>query len=328
MSSPAFLLSLLILPVTCEGQIMNITLTGSALSAVTGHPFTFTCDTGSVSYRFRGITWTRQLKTGTQEYDLICNTFNGDELSCMSAIYNCTCSTNGRRTLTIPNVDFDTYQNSNWTCEFLRYRSNSVSLDVNVPLKRITLFNSTQRVKRVTEGERVTLVCETNPTKPPSTITWMIGEDVVTGGVTSRSRDSEGLTTTVSNLARTVTPGIHMKEIRCDGSYNEMNLKFTSKVIQLAVEGTDSSIRNPVVVTETDVRGLTFGAGVGVGMTVCLVPLLVAVAIFTAYRRRQTVTGAQQHTLYEGIDDSTRERNGNTSYEELRIYQNTSQRVV
>ncbi|XP_067664565.1 uncharacterized protein [Haliotis asinina] len=350
MSSPAFLLTLLILPVTCEGQSPSISLTGSASSAVTGHPFTFSCNAGLFSSWLRSITWIRQLKTDTREHLVACYDDKISEQSRISGFYNYTCTTNGLHTLTVPHVDFDTYQNSNWTCELQGFRSNRISLDVNVPLKRVTLFNLTRRVKRVREGETVAFECATNPTKPPSTITWMIGEDVVTEGVTIRSRDSNGLTTTVSGLTRTITPELHMKGIRCNGGYPAMNLNFTSKLIQLAVEGDMESSTKKLVVTRANVRELTFGAGVGVGMTVCLVPFLLAVAIFIALRTRQTVSaaenkprteatmhtkdtaalpcGAQPHNLYEGIDDSTRERSSNTSYEELRIYQNSKHRVA
>ncbi|XP_048239305.1 uncharacterized protein LOC124151285 isoform X2 [Haliotis rufescens] len=285
------------------------------------------------------------------------NIFKLNEVKCWdieSSIYNLTCPRNGIYTLTIPDVDFDTDQNTNWTCKFIGVRSNIIALDVNVPLESITLLNSTPRVKHVTEGDNITFECETSPTKPPSTITWMVAETAMTTGVTSWSRNNQGLTTTRSRFTRTVTSEIHMKDIRCDGSYTETNLTLTSKMIQLAVddgfyEGIDDSTRESDAKTTYEELqnsqnagpvargGVMFGAGVGVGMA-CLVPFIVAAAVYIVCRRgRQTLkdadpTQATEMTVnrtaqpsdgfYEGIDDSTRESDAKTTYEELQNSQN------
>ncbi|XP_048239307.1 uncharacterized protein LOC124151285 isoform X4 [Haliotis rufescens] len=180
------------------------------------------------------------------------NIFKLNEVKCWdieSSIYNLTCPRNGIYTLTIPDVDFDTDQNTNWTCKFIGVRSNIIALDVN---------------------------------------------DGFYEGIDDSTRESDAKTT-----------------------YEELQ---------------NSQNAGPVAR-----GGVMFGAGVGVGMA-CLVPFIVAAAVYIVCRRgRQTLkdadpTQATEMTVnrtaqpsdgfYEGIDDSTRESDAKTTYEELQNSQN------
>ncbi|XP_048239306.1 uncharacterized protein LOC124151285 isoform X3 [Haliotis rufescens] len=265
------------------------------------------------------------------------NIFKLNEVKCWdieSSIYNLTCPRNGIYTLTIPDVDFDTDQNTNWTCKFIGVRSNIIALDVNVPLESITLLNSTPRVKHVTEGDNITFECETSPTKPPSTITWMVAETAMTTGVTSWSRNNQGLTTTRSRFTRTVTSEIHMKDIRCDGSYTETNLTLTSKMIQLAVddgfyEGIDDSTRESDAKTTYEELQNSQNAGPvarGDGFYEGIDDSTRESDAKTTYEELQNSQNAgpvaRGDGFYEGIDDSTRESDAKTTYEDLQISQN------
>ncbi|XP_046563310.1 uncharacterized protein LOC124272202 isoform X4 [Haliotis rubra] len=427
-----FLLLLATLPVACEGRV---NLTGSSLTAVAGQPFAFTC---SNDFRITiDVYWTAQLPNGTSSFrarsyiDETCTyDFNPTD------IYNFTCPRDGPFTLTILDVDYRRHHNSNWTCfaEPLGERSNTVVLDVNVPLRTINLLTSTTHVLNLTEGDTMLLVCETNPTKPPSNITWMKDDDSITTGASSSTREDGGLTVTAGRLSMEVTREFHMKRIYCVGSYKETNLRTNTILLHVDVPLVEISIINstnlPLSMTENEdvtlvcetnptlplstiiwtkgnqtltedvtstsrasdgavvavsmatftpscddhlsriqcsgfykstriasksqtlfvhciskdeTSGPTFSAGVGVGMTICLVPLLVAAAVYILWwKRRHTMkdkTEPPESTdsaaapqsddghninMYESMDDNARERN-DTAYEELhmQVYENT-----
>ncbi|XP_046563307.1 uncharacterized protein LOC124272202 isoform X2 [Haliotis rubra] len=427
-----FLLLLATLPVACEGSVY---LTGSSTTAVAGQPFTFTCRNGLGRYYY--VNWTAQLQNGPSSFRV--RTYTDDECRYYfnpSDMYNFTCPLHSPFTLTILDVDYRTHQNSNWTClvELRGGRSNTVVLDVNVPLKTINLLTSTTQVLNLTEGDTMLLVCETNPTKPPSNITWMKDDDFITTGASSSTREAGGLTVTVGRLTMGVTREFHMKIIYCVGSYEGTILRTNTTLLYVDVPLVEISIINstnlPLSMTENEdvtlvcetnptlplstiiwtkgnqtltedvtstsrasdgavvavsmatftpscddhlsriqcsgfykstriasksqtlfvhciskdeTSGPTFSAGVGVGMTICLVPLLVAAAVYILWwKRRHTMkdkTEPPESTdsaaapqsddghninMYESMDDNARERN-DTAYEELhmQVYENT-----
>ncbi|XP_071092848.1 uncharacterized protein [Haliotis cracherodii] len=332
----AVILLLVVLPGMhiCEGQ--NVHLTGSAGTAVAGQPFTFTCRNRH-GFDFV-VDLIVELQNGTSQYQF----FPGLGVNCRidfgydPDIYNFTCSRD-MITLTILDVDYNTYQSSNWTCLDLDYYeiSNIVTLDVNVPLVAIGIMNSTNFPMAVTENDDVTLVCETNPTIPSSTIVWMKENNTLSEDVTSLSRPVDGGVVAVSMAKFTVSCDDHLTRIQCSGLYK--STQITSKSQTLFVH----------CITKEDASksGATFGAGVGVGMTLCLLPLLVAVAVYIVWwRRHQTQEDKTQPTestpsraarpqldsrqttnIYEGMDESTKQRN-NTTYEDIhvQVYENTA----
>ncbi|XP_067664568.1 uncharacterized protein [Haliotis asinina] len=429
--SGIFLLLLVSLLVACEG---HVNLTGSTITAVAGQPFTFIC--GNSFRMYFQVYWTAQLLNGTSSFSV--RSYVDEECRYSfntSDIYNFTCPRDGPFTMTILDVDYRTYQNSNWTCMVVPLfdRSNTIVLDVNVPLKTISLLTPTTRVLNLTEGDPMLLVCETNPTKPPSNITWTKDEDVITAGASSSTREDGGLTVTVGRLSVEITRDFHMMRIYCVGSYEETNLRTDTILLHVDVPLVEISINStnlPLAVTENDdvtlvcatnptlplstiiwtkenqtitkdvtstsrgkdgavvavsmatftvscgdhlsriqcsgvykttritsqsqtlfvhcvskdeTSGTTFGAGVGVGMAICLVPPLVAAAVYVLWwKRRLTMKDTTEPpestdsaapsrsddvhdpNMYESMDDNARERK-DTAYEELhmQVYENT-----
>ncbi|XP_046568262.1 uncharacterized protein LOC124276659 [Haliotis rubra] len=210
-------------------------------------------------------------------------------------------------------------------------RTNTILLHVDVPLVDISIINSTNLPMAMTENEDVTLVCETNPTRPLSTIIWTRGNQTLTEDVTSTSRASDGAVVAVSMATFTVSCDDHLSRIQCSGFYKSTRIASKSQTLFVHC------------IEKEDISGPTFSAGVGVGMTICLVPLLVAAAVYILWwKRRNTMkdkTEPPESTdsaaprqsddghntnMYESMDHSARERK-DTAYEELhmQVYENT-----
>ncbi|XP_046568261.1 uncharacterized protein LOC124276658 [Haliotis rubra] len=169
------------------------------------------------------------------------------------------------------------------------------------------------------------LLCETNPTRPLSTIIWTKGNQTLTEDVTSTSRTNDNAVVAVSMATFTASCDDHLSQIQCSGFYK--STRIASKSQTLFVHCIDKE----------DISGLTFsvGVGVGVGMAICLVPLLVAATVCIVWwKRRHTTTekpkapestentAPAQCVLYESMDESTRERK-ETTYEEfdMQVYE-------
>ncbi|XP_046339389.2 uncharacterized protein LOC124120574 [Haliotis rufescens] len=238
----------------CEGRAY---LTGSATTAVAGHPFIFTCELMSgVTYLVR---WTGELQNRTSEWHVSpysnCRTTSNNVPDIY--IYNFTCSPH-MYTLTILDVDYNTHRKSNWTCFDYDYyeRSNIVTLDVNVPLDTATLLNATTNALNLSEGDTMLLLCETNPTRPPSSITWLKDDDIIAIGTSSSIREEGGLSVTVGRLSTEVTRELHRKRVYCVGHYEETNFTTNGMLLHIDVPLVEISIMNstnsPMAMTEND----------------------------------------------------------------------------
>ncbi|XP_046567866.1 uncharacterized threonine-rich GPI-anchored glycoprotein PJ4664.02-like [Haliotis rubra] len=132
-----------------------------------------------------------------------------------------------------------------------------------VPVTSVTILNATTSPLSARENDVITLVCETNPTLPPSAITWMKDNETLTDAVTSYTT-GRGKTVTRSILTLRATCSDHMPDISCTASINDTFL--TSPKLKMSVQCDNVPLNNltfinftssPMPVVEGDVISFT-----------------------------------------------------------------------
>ncbi|XP_046567867.1 uncharacterized protein LOC124276240 [Haliotis rubra] len=173
--------------------------------------------------------------------------------------------------ITSPNCTAEIGVNTIWTtsstpshvASISSFRAPSNMTVIRIPLTDVTLLNSTTNTLSVADNDVITLVCETNPTRPPSVITWMKDNQTLTQAVTSHNTDGQGLTVSTSVLTLSPSCSDRLSEVSCVASYNSTTL--TSPVLKLLEQCTyvplsDVNIINattkPLPVDENDVISL------------------------------------------------------------------------